>query len=246
MESDSKLSLNDVLEAKLCSMTERSVKRIRFSAVTADIITSQSTVISTVELETPLLSSISAEEMRLMKIITDNASILVWITGGNLMAGVGPDFALATGLSRAMMVEQPVLKFLTFGLDDAVSNVDLTVSNIASILNEASHGQTSDFEYLQQDGLVHVSRFLPDKPLNETFRQKQNAEILPLTLQNSTPCRLAIGAPGQFQSIYFEKLDNQETQIEADFVEVNVKAVGLNAKVGPFPATAIAIGADCG
>ena len=231
MEGNEKHTLNDVLEKKLWSTTGRTVRRILFSELTSGVISAQATVISTIELMTSLCSSISIEELGLMKIITDNASNLIWITGGNLILGAKPDFALAAGLSRAVMIEQPALNFLTFDVQNTKSDFDPTASNIAVILDEALRGQISDYEYLQQEGFVCVSRFVPDPRLNEVFREKQDAQIKSMQLQESTPCRLTIDAPGQLHSIHFEKMDDQETNLPPDFIEVNVKAVGLNAKV---------------
>ena len=61
-------------------------------------------VISTLEAEEPLLATISELDMRLVMVMTDKASKVVWITNADVMSGTRPDFTPALGLSRALML----------------------------------------------------------------------------------------------------------------------------------------------
>jgi len=75
-------------------------------------------VLSLVEPEDPLLAVTNDEQMGRVKIMTDNASIILWVTAGDLLGSKSPNFALVQGLSRALMMEQPSLRFLTFDVDN--------------------------------------------------------------------------------------------------------------------------------
>lgn len=223
--------LNDMLEIKLSEYIGQPVKRISLHQATPSIITSKTTVITTVEVESPLLSTMTAEEMSLLKIITDEASNLLWVTGGGLLKGMRPDFALVSGLSRALMLEQPSLKFVVFDTDETTSNPELTASNIISALDQMIKNSAPDFEFIQHEGVVHISRFVPEEAKNQTFRQKQGTQMVSARLEDAKPCQLSIEAIGQLDSIYFRMVEPNEMDLEPGFVEVHVKALGLNAKV---------------
>ncbi|OJK01834.1 hypothetical protein ASPACDRAFT_50671 [Aspergillus aculeatus ATCC 16872] len=197
--------------------------------VTAEMI-SQSTVISLLELEAPFLPTMTSEQMTKFKIVTDNAHDLIWLTGTATMTGDAPDLSLSGGLSRALMLEQPALRFVTFDvgrLTDHASRLQVC-GKVQDILRTDDFAE--DKEFVWHNGLVHVSRFVPETTLNDLFRKRESTEIDTMALEEASPARLAIERVGITDSIYFQRLADSPTVIPAGQVEIEVKAVSLNAK----------------
>lgn len=71
-----------------------------------------SVVITPVEVEKPLLPVMTPNEMDLLKRVMEKSTDLVWMTGATYMDRSPPDLTLASGLSRALMLEQPSLRFI--------------------------------------------------------------------------------------------------------------------------------------
>ena len=203
---------------------------IRFEDLDVVEIPEKSTVIVTAELDKPILSTASPQQLAAVQKVTDNASNLLWITGGNLIETETPDLSLVFGLSRTVMAEQPALKFFVVDIDDPKSNVDLSVSNLLSILENASE-QTTDYEYLQRGGLLHISRFLADSEANQQFAEKKVAEAKDVPLRDANCSRLSIGTSGQLGTLHFVPVSRLESLPE-DHIEIQVRATGINAKVG--------------
>lgn len=86
-----------------------------------------------------------------------------------------------------------------------------------------------DYEYIERDGVVYASRFVPDDQLNDFFRQKQGAELVELPISVAKPAQISIKNPGQFDTIYFKQIKLPET-LRASEVQVEVKAIGLSAE----------------
>ena len=193
----------------------------------------RSIVISTVEAEEPLLATISEQDMNLVKIMTDNASKIVWITNADFMSGTRPDFAPVLGLSRALMLEQPSIQFAVFDVDNTSLDLSATAKNICNTIQQLIESPDPDFEFAQKGGVVHSLRWEPEEPLNTLFRLKQNGETIGSTLEAAGRCELSIKQPGQMDTIHFVKKDYRET-LRADHVEIQVKSVGMNAKVSPI------------
>ena len=84
---------------------------------------------------------------------------------------------------------------------------------------------------MSQDGLLHVSRFIPDDGLNSRFRQRRNHQPTDMTLEAASPARLAMRTVSNLETIYFQQEAEVETDIPKGEVDVDVKAVSLNAKV---------------
>ena len=188
----------------------------------------KSAVVITVELEDPLLVNLSPEQLGYVQKVTDNASTLLWVTGGNLIASQKPEHSAVFGLSRTVMAEQPSLRFFIVDLDTITERLDLTVLNLISVLG-ASSIQDTDHEYLQKDGILHISRFIPDEAANDTFRSKKAADATITRFTDAQCYELSIKEPGQFDTLHFVELPSRP-DIPLGHIEVMVKSVGINAK----------------
>ena len=111
-------------------------------------------VISTIETVSPFLATQTAQDMVLMKLLTDRASTIIWLTAGDLLAGHRPELALSSGLARAIMFEQPSSRFINYDIDNIDMHTDTTAENIVSVVQQAD--ALNDFEFIQKDGIVHI------------------------------------------------------------------------------------------
>ncbi|KAL8768386.1 MAG: hypothetical protein Q9194_005723 [Teloschistes cf. exilis] len=186
--------------------------------------------ISLLEIEDPLLATMTATEMDLLRRITDKTTDLVWLTGANYMGGSSPDLTLSSGLSRALMLEQPSLRFtiLDIGSIPTGSESKRVCHEIEKVL--FADDVPDDKEFVSKSGLLHISRFVPDNGLNDRFTQRQNRQPCDMTLEAAAPARIAIKTIGNMDSIYFQQESEVEGEIPEGMVDIDVKAVSLNAK----------------
>ena len=220
--------INVCLKAKLEHGLGAQVTMMQCSDLAHNDLPAKSSVIATVELESPMLSCTSSDTHSCMQKITNNASKLLWVSGGNLIASGTPEFAAALGLSRAIMAEQPSLKFSVVDLDNTSENIELTISNLLSVFSTCDI-EGSDHEFMQQDGVLHISRFVPDEFANDSFRDKKSADTKMMPLRTAQRCDLSMKEASQLDSLEFIQLPTRPA-IPEDHVEIEVKAVSLNAK----------------
>ena len=180
-------------------------------------------VICTAELEHPLLVNISERQLQHIQAITRCASRILWVTGGNLAGDPSPDFAAVLGLSRAIMREQPGLQFLVADLDDSRCDLDKTAQHLLAILTRPS-GSDKDHEFVQRDGLLLVSRFVPDLVANASFNHSKNGPGLAASLNDSKAHRLMIKEPGRFETLGFAPATPQE-DVPEGYVEIEVRSL---------------------
>jgi hypothetical protein len=176
------------------------------------------------------LRDASESELATIQKITDSASKIIWLTSNDALSADNPDTAPVSGLSRAVMLEQPALQFCVLAIDNSKQDNDCTARNIGIILDDMKSHAMPDMEYIQRKGTLHVARWEPEETLNEDFALRQNKDTIGLPLGEAGACRLSIRHPGQFDSIHFVKDDSAQS-LPSDHVEVHVKCVGMNAKV---------------
>lgn len=193
--------LGDSLQLAVTN-TGAAAQRILFAHVTEATRLKEATAISLLEAESPLLAGITNSEMRRLKLLTDQAKNLLWVTAGDLLNGKTPQMGLAAGLSHALMLEQPSLRLMVYDTDKR-AEADCAAQNLLQILT-SSQMTGSDLEYVENDGTVHMARFVPDTKINAIFQLAQDtSEVVNTTVSKMTgqPIQLATVHPGQFDSI---------------------------------------------
>jgi acyl transferase domain-containing protein len=223
--------LNEALRQRVEGITRQTVTVLTINGLETEAFPAQSTAIVTVELEKALVSDTNPKSLRAIQKITDSATNIIWITGGNLSVGENPNMATVRGLSRTVMAEQPSTKFFVVDIDRPNVSVESTVSNILAVLDTASEDQP-DFEYMQIKKVLYVSRFLVDETVNDWFRQKMGSRSSLIKLAEASRCELSIKDVGQMDTLEFVPARSLPALPE-DYIDVAVKAVGLNAKVAP-------------
>ncbi|PHH90746.1 hypothetical protein CDD83_2742 [Cordyceps sp. RAO-2017] len=190
--------------------------------------------ISLLELEREFLATMSPDDMDRLRKMTDVVAGMVWLTGANMLTAPNPDLTLSSGLSRALMLEQPALRFsvLDAGAADLAKAEDVssTCHNVSRVL--ASGHATDDAEFVQLGRLLYISRFAPDLELNSLFRQRlePSESMATSALGELGPARLSIGQVGVTDTMHFQQVSEPSTAPPAGYVDVELRAVGLNAK----------------
>ncbi len=220
-----------MLCTKLNETLKAPVSLLRFDQISRATLLPNAIVIATVELETPLLKTSTEIDLERIKVLIERASTMIWVTGGGLLQGKRPDLALFAGLARAVSLEQPSSKLIAFDVDDYVSDPSKIANHIVGVLDQSLHDPTPDYEYIYHNGNLHVSRFMADEKMNRDFRQGGNATRITTTWEQAGRCQLTIDHVGQLDTLHFEQVSEPAGQLKAEFVEVQVKSIGLNAKV---------------
>ena len=189
--------------------------------------------IALLEIEKPLLATMDPTEMDLLRRITDKTTNLIWLTGATYMSGSSPDLTLASGLARALMLEQPSLRFVILDIGNSAQIPQSDHGRVCGDVERSLFADDvpEDKEFVSQNGLLHISRFVPDNGLNSRFSQRVNQKPTEMTLEAASPARLAIKTVGNMDTIYFQQESNVHSEIPKGEVDVDVKAVSLNAKV---------------
>ncbi|KAL9091247.1 MAG: hypothetical protein Q9159_001542 [Coniocarpon cinnabarinum] len=188
----------------------------------------KSTVVCLFEAAEPLLAGSTDSEYHAVKVLTDNAANLLWVTNGDLLNGAQPDMGLVNGLSRALMLEQPSLTFSTLDLERGNTDHKHTTNNIITVLTQLLSEAKPDFEYVQKGGVLHVSRFVEEPEINATFTRRQRAGLVPTRVADIGAAQLSVESVGQLDTLHFKPSTLES--LPADHVEMSVTAAGINAK----------------
>ncbi|KAI1142338.1 polyketide synthase [Hypoxylon sp. FL0543] len=222
-------ALDSKIHRAMASYFGCTIPLIGMSEVNEENIPSRSIVISTIESKDPILSTISEEQMRLVKTLTNRASLILWLCNADFMSAKAPEFAPILGLSRAVMLEQPSLRFAVFDVDDTTTNTDVTAHNACKIIDQLIRSPDPEFELSQKEQVIHSARWEPLDEWNAQFRLKQYEGLLEVPIEEAGRCQLCISHPGQMDTIHFVSKEYTELLPE-DHVDIEVKSVGINAK----------------
>jgi SAM-dependent methyltransferase len=179
-------------------------------------------IISLIDLERPLLASISPEEFNLLMTLLpklESAGIL-WVMRSAQIGCTDPNQALILGLARTIRSEMSIT-FTTLELDDIHETGCLAVVNVFRKFQDREDSIALDVEreYALVKGIVNVSRYhwvyLPEE--------------IAISAPESSSLHLRTGRLGQFSSLQWQV--QPAAEIGADEVIVAIDAVAIHLQV---------------
>lgn len=180
--------------------------------------------ISLVELETPLLRDLTDKDFASLQQLVLGATNILWVVGFG-----DPSAAMVDGLARTVRNETPGLSFRTLHAEE--QQCSSSTASLGDLIERVFISTTEDDEFLVKDHLLHVSRVEEDETLNEQINDLlpgARERISSMSLgQVQLPTKLCIQNPGMLDSLCLEPDDSPRTELEDDFIEIQVKATAL-------------------
>ncbi|KAI5803496.1 hypothetical protein DFH27DRAFT_513489 [Peziza echinospora] len=213
-------------------------------------------VVVVAELEQlPLFTTMNDEEFKGIQYIIESSHSVLWLTEGSYITGGKPECGMMPGLARTIMAEQPALKLYT--MDFSMGSFETNSDGIVKLIFEqilhmlSAHELPDDFDdyhLAEMNGIIHVSRIIPDPKANIEFTQSVNRDK-DMARFDAMPMVMRMEQVGMLDSIYFMEDTNHYNSLAPGYVEVKVKAAGMNAKdiyiaLGHFDSKDKGLGAD--
>lgn len=198
-----------------------------------------------------LLLGADQHRISIFQHLATTASSMLWITSSGMVKGRNPDGAFVAGLLRTLGTENPSGQFLSVDIDaenfiikgeHELSELVRCLADQESALQLSGHNNSGgdevaadevNREFAWQDGLMWVSRMVPDAGLQdyaEAAAVPEDQDLQTVALGSQGPVRAAFGVPGILTSLYFRPYTELWQPLPEDAIEVKVEAVGLNWK----------------
>ncbi|MCJ1377213.1 hypothetical protein MMC17_000305 [Xylographa soralifera] len=224
------------LSSSIASLAQKKGIDVSYSSLVGATIPNSARVIVLADLEGVTLPSIVEAEFEGLKEVFRKASSLLWVSRGGLIAGTDANSALMVGLMRSITTESAQTRLLCIDLEPGFENNGSTTAEIVLskeiALQNTDKALSFDGEYVQRNGLLHVSRLMPDKPLNQRFLEQEGLTKATkgVSLESQHALGLGFDQPGLLSSLFFKEDPEFYSPLKDDWVEIETKAVGLNVK----------------
>ncbi|KAI1299034.1 hypothetical protein F5Y03DRAFT_254380 [Xylaria venustula] len=185
--------------------------------------------VSILDVEGPTFTSMCEDEFTAWKKTLRLVDLVFWITIGGGAYAQRPENAMSSGFGRAMMREQPGLRFVTVD----VENPNSVLETFQKLFTSPSNcSEPSDFEsdYIKGDGLVSIPRIVEadeSRFPGQTYESGPRFEKRVLGKDASEALELQFTL-GQLDSFHFARDEAVLHPLGEDEVEVQVKATGIN------------------
>ena len=164
------------------------------------------------------------------------SSGVLWVTAGALVESSNPDLNLVTGLARTIRAEKGDSMIVTLDLDaqtplaaeDRAGKIFSVVMN--NFCKEGVATTGVELEYVERNGTIMIPRVIEDKRLYSSVSSATGSagfDFQPFC-QNEHPLKAEIRTPGLLDSIQFVTNDRMSGNLPENYVEVQVKACGVN------------------
>ncbi|KAF2490207.1 hypothetical protein BU16DRAFT_470125 [Lophium mytilinum] len=231
-EAQSKSSLVSSVVESLEKFGLPSVKVVDWRHL-ADIEVKESTFVSLLDLDHPVLLDVSESDFANLKKLFLTSQGGLWV-GKSAIAH--PDAAIATGFIRTARWERDLdtCDLVTLGLEDSELHSDAqTAKHISKIFDHHFITTTTNKneEYSTSEGLLSVPRLIQAEYINSFLASKvtkAEPEVQAFGADPTRALRLSTDAPGLLNRLMFIDDPVYPKPLQAEDVEVEIKATGLN------------------
>ncbi|AEO64476.1 polyketide synthase [Thermothielavioides terrestris NRRL 8126] len=202
------------------------------------------------ELHQPFLATLTPAQFDGLQRLLTSVEGVLWVVRGAYDNSANPDANMVTGLSRTIRSET-ALKFATLDLDAESPLSELeTADAIMKVFKFVFHSGSSmsgELEFMERGGRFYTPRIVHDPEMDEYVHKQTNPSALEPTLfgEDHRALKMALSAPGALETLHFVDDPAAEQPLEADEVEIEVKAIGLNFRDGMAAKGQIPLG-SCG
>ena len=185
------------------------------------------------ELACPVLRSPLPDDYEAMKRVFLESSGVLWVTEGALVEAINPDLSLVIGLARTIRLEKGDSIVATLDLDalNPLSSME-RAEKIFSVLmmtfgKEHTTATDIELEYAERNGTIMIPRMGEDVRLSSSVPSATESTFQPY-YEEGRSLKAEIRNPGLLDSIEFVVDDSISKELPHDYVEVQVKASGIN------------------
>nr|A0A348HAX6.1 RecName: Full=Highly reducing polyketide synthase phiA; Short=HR-PKS phiA; AltName: Full=Phomoidride biosynthesis cluster protein A [fungal sp. ATCC 74256]BBG28498.1 putative polyketide synthase [fungal sp. ATCC 74256] len=193
--------------------------------------TSQQACIILSEISSKVLADPSKSEWEAIKRLSLQSAGMIWVTNG-AGSSLNPEANMAAGLLRTIRSETGDKPIITLDLEDLDGSVEYIMALFRHVFQSAVSPGEIDAEYTERSGILNIPRLVEDAQLTKhigTSLQSKAAEIQPFD-QPGRPLRMYVGTPGLLDTLHFTEDDRLEEDLPDDWVEMQIKASGINFK----------------
>lgn len=204
------------------------------------------------ELDRPLLYKIVSDDYAKVRCLLSASRGVLWVTSGGGPCPKAPEFTIIDGLLRAVRNERPSVQLLTLALETDVAFTEYQLQSLyQSLIRISSKVEESQYEpeYVERNGLLHIPRTIQLDSLSQDLHMRSLPQQSTVkAIGDSVPLKLALGSPGLLDTLHFIEDKECSTTLEANEVEIQVHAIGMNFKdclvaMGKIPGSTL--GLEC-
>jgi NADPH:quinone reductase-like Zn-dependent oxidoreductase/SAM-dependent methyltransferase len=195
------------------------------------------------EADRPLLHNIDDTTLRGIKAMTTSCKGLLWITRGGAAECEDPEMSLASGFLRVLRSESVGHSFISLDLDpnqptwsESAASAIVYIMKSGLAVGEDVSSTVQEHEFALRNGLLLVPRLIKEPKRNTLFSPEvpdwSALDSLPMEplFQADRPLSLKVGIPGQLDTLAFHVDPKHEDLPDADLVEIEPRAYGLNSR----------------
>ncbi|KAL3424012.1 beta-ketoacyl synthase domain-containing protein [Phlyctema vagabunda] len=185
------------------------------------------------ELFSPIFPTINEEQWLDLRALMNAGNMILWVTAGSQLSVINPNAAMVHGLGRTVRAEDPSISFTTLDVESHTgSNTIKSIDAILESLQQPALRTHIENEYVERNGVIHVSRVQPDHLINYAEREViYGTDLISVPLHGvGTTVRLQCERLGTLDSLCFCEVSPEELHLPDGCVEVEIFAAGLNFK----------------
>ena len=228
----------NALKENLSSSLKNLGIKVKLATLSDALALNGSTVISLLEVESPLVISWDEEQLLQFQQLITSASYLLWVTCGGILNADARSlqYAPTTGLLRTLRVELPQITLPHLDLCPSRnlasrSTAEVLVNVLISSTKRDADSKSNEMELVERNGNISIPRVVTDASLDHELELHSDniRPTLGLLHQGDRTLRLEAGNPGITEDLRWTTDKDAAEPLPEEHIEIRTTHVSLNA-----------------
>ncbi|KAI1073697.1 hypothetical protein F5B20DRAFT_586970 [Whalleya microplaca] len=186
-------------------------------------------LVTLVELEDPFFSSMTEDNLAIVKAMVDSSRQVYWLTSGGGAKAPQPEKAMSSGFGRAVAQEYPGLWFANIDVDDPKTAAETWAKVFRRNVGIIDHDDWES-DYQQSNKIISIPRVIEAGDINAFVHSQTGQLAVETKVVGKEPTeRLELQySVGQLDGFRFACDRSADKALPDDEVEVEIKATGVN------------------
>ena len=172
------------------------------------------------------LNTVSSEMFEVIKKVLLTVENILWVYRAD-----NPDSQMTVGLTRTLRSER-MAKIATLGVaaSDLNTPTDSIMHAIEALWPDDGREPCTEMEFMSSGSDLLVPRVTEDEDMNKFVHRETQADVIYAQpyVQAGRRLKIQVGNPGALDTLHF--VDDTSAPLGDDYVEIEVKATGMNFK----------------
>lgn len=181
-------------------------------------------VVVLLEIERPHLFDLSRTGLQQLQELLHNLTNVLWIASPDIKDPSYASSSMMQGFLRSIRTEFIEKHIVSLSIESNDRDLGTCTEHVKNVIAASFIADGLELEYIVREGQLMSGRLTEEIALNDALHSYTTPQMSTESWRSGPPISLVVGTPGMLDTLHFVEDTTHMTELEPEYIEVEVKA----------------------